>query len=54
MNKDNFFKPHNDYFSGSAYDKHCLQSGNRTFTLMIYLNDDFEGGGTNFPNMDLK
>jgi prolyl 4-hydroxylase len=49
-----FFKPHNDYFSGSAYDKHCLQSGNRTFTLMIYLNDDFEGGGTNFPNMDLK
>ena len=47
-----FFKPHNDYFSGTAYDKHCLQSGNRTFTFMIYLNDDFEGGGTNFPKLN--
>lgn len=47
-----FFKPHNDFFSGSAYDKHCLSSGNRTFTFMIYLNDDFEGGETNFPQLE--
>jgi prolyl 4-hydroxylase len=46
-----FFKEHNDYFSGDAYDKHCLSSGNRTFTFMIYLNDDFDGGGTSFPKL---
>ena len=44
-----YFKPHNDWFGpGSAYNKHCLHSGNRTNTLMIYLNDDFEGGATDF------
>lgn len=47
-----FFKEHNDYFSGDAYDKHCLSSGNRTFTFMIYLNDNFEGGGTYFPKLE--
>jgi len=47
--KGQFFKAHNDFFSGSAYEKHCLHSGNRTHTFMIYLNDDFEGGGTHFP-----
>ena len=35
-----YFKPHNDFFSGPAYDMHCKASGNRTHTLMIYLNDD--------------
>jgi len=47
-----YFKEHNDYFSGDAYDKHCLSSGNRTFTFMIYLNEDFEGGGTYFPKLE--
>jgi len=46
-----FFKEHHDYFVGASYDKHCLSSGNRTFTFMIYLNDDFEGGGTYFPRL---
>jgi len=46
-----YFKPHHDFFSGPAYDMHCLHSGNRTHTLMIYLNDDFEGGETNFPKI---
>jgi prolyl 4-hydroxylase len=46
-----YFKEHNDYFIGDAYDKHCLSSGNRTFTFMIYLNDDFDGGGTSFPKL---
>ena len=49
-----YFKAHQDFFSGPAYDKHCLASGNRTHTLMIYLNDDFEGGGTNFLNLNLS
>ena len=47
-----YFKPHQDFFSGPAYDKHCLSSGNRTDTFMIYLNDDFDGGGTNFPKLE--
>jgi prolyl 4-hydroxylase len=47
-----YFKPHHDFFTGVAYDKHCLEKGNRTHTLMIYLNDGFEGGGTNFPRMN--
>ena len=46
-----YFKPHNDYFSGPAYKMHCLASGNRTHTLMVYLNDDFTGGETNFPKL---
>tara|TARA_R110000868_G_scaffold89062_3_gene248066 strand:+ start:991 stop:2160 length:1170 start_codon:yes stop_codon:yes gene_type:complete len=49
-----YFKAHHDYFSGDAYNKHCLSSGNRTKTLMIYLNDDFTGGETSFPNLGLK
>ena len=35
-----YFRPHNDFFSGPGYDMHCKASGNRTHTLMIYLNDD--------------
>lgn len=47
-----FFKPHYDFFEADSYINHCLASGNRTKTVMIYLNDDFEGGGTNFPDLD--
>lgn len=47
-----YFKPHFDWFAGDAYTRHCLASGNRTHTLMIYLNDDFEGGGTDFPELN--
>lgn len=47
-----YFKPHYDWFAGDAYKLHCLASGNRTHTLMVYLNDDFEGGGTDFPELN--
>lgn len=47
-----FFKPHQDAFGEGSYKKHCLYSGNRTNTFMIYLNDDFTGGGTDFPNIN--
>jgi len=47
-----YFRPHNDFFSGPAYNMHCRASGNRTHTLMVYLNDDFDGGETNFPNLN--
>lgn len=49
-----FFKPHQDFFSGIAYDKHCKASGNRTHTFMIYLNDDFEGGEFITPSNSYK
>jgi len=40
-----FFKPHQDAFGENSYKKHCLYSGNRTDTFMIYLNDDFPNIG---------
>ena len=49
-----YFKPHTDFFSGKSYQSNCLASGNRTHTLMIYLNDEFEGGATNFPTLNMK
>jgi prolyl 4-hydroxylase len=48
------FNHHNDYFDGDAYVNHCLSSGQRTWTFMIYLNDVEEGGDTEFRNLDLK
>lgn len=47
-----YFKDHVDYFKGNDYDKNCLSSGNRTFTFMLYLNDDFEGGTTTFTHLN--
>ena len=47
-----YFKKHNDFFEGAGYDMHCQASGNRTHTFMIYLNDGFKGGGTNFSNLN--
>ena len=45
---DQQFKHHHDYFSGDSYNNHCLFSGQRTYTCMIYLNDVEEGGETDF------
>ena len=50
-----FFRPHHDYFNPNDNGAtHIGNMGNRTWTCMIYLNDDFKGGETNFPNIDLK
>lgn len=49
-----YFRPHTDYFDGSDYNQHCLASGNRTYTFMIYLNEDMVGGETNFPKLDMS
>jgi prolyl 4-hydroxylase len=47
------FKHHHDWFVGDGYTNHCLSSGQRTWTCMIYLNDVEEGGETDFPNIEL-
>lgn len=33
--------------------KLVFEKGQRKYTILAYLNDDFEGGGTHFPNLDL-
>ena len=45
------FTPHYDACDSSKND--CSRFGSqRLATLLIYLNDDFEGGGTRFPKID--
>lgn len=41
------YQPHWDYFH--ADDSRLNQSGNRIYTFIFYLNDNFKGGGTQFP-----
>ena len=50
--KGQFFNSHVDYFKGHTYDMNCLASGNRTYTFMLYLNDNFEGGHTKFKHLN--
>ena len=44
------FKPHTDTFEPGGYDfyVHTAQSGQRTWTAMIYLNEPEQGGATRF------
>lgn len=42
------YLPHNDWFSGSA-EKSAENGLQRIATILIFLNDDFEGGETIFP-----
>jgi prolyl 4-hydroxylase len=48
------FSHHNDYFDDTNYINHCLSSGQRTYTFMVYLNNVDEGGETDFPNINQK
>jgi prolyl 4-hydroxylase len=47
------FKPHTDTFEpgGAAYFEHCAETGQRTWTAMIYLNQPEEGGATRFKTI---
>lgn len=44
------FRPHTDTFNptGADYYLHCADSGQRTWTAMIYLNEPDGGGATRF------
>lgn len=45
------YKHHFDYFHPGTnyYEEHIKRGGQRVFTSILYLNDDFEGGETDFP-----
>jgi len=48
------FKNHTDYFEphGADYERYCSVAGNRTWTVMIYLNEPEAGGATRFKAVD--
>ncbi len=48
------FKGHTDYFEprGVDFAKYCTVSGQRTWTVMIYLNEPEAGGATRFKAID--
>jgi hypothetical protein len=50
------FKPHHDFLDPAkdAYQDSLLRFGQRIATFLIYLNDSYEGGETNFPSIGLK
>ena len=51
--KGNYYREHQDSHEDS--DPHFFASGgHRVLTALIYLNDDFEGGETDFPNLGLR
>jgi prolyl 4-hydroxylase len=48
------FKAHTDYFepTGADYAEHTTVAGQRTWTVMIYLNEPESGGATRFKAID--
>lgn len=48
------FKDHTDYFepSGADFQKYCAGCGQRTWTVMVYLNQPGAGGATRFRKID--
>ena len=48
------FKAHTDYFepSGADYELYCAAAGQRSWTLMVYLNVPGAGGATRFKRLD--
>ena len=46
------YAPHVDYIPDTpANAEHLAQRGQRVRTFLVYLNDDFEGGATEFPRL---
>ncbi|MBB3692980.1 2OG-Fe(II) oxygenase [Sphingomonas sp. BK580] len=48
------FKAHTDYFepTGADFARFCSVAGNRTWTMMVYLNAPEAGGATRFKTID--
>jgi len=49
------FKSHTDFFEpySREYTEFCSHAGNRTWTFMVYLNDDCTGGETHFDAINM-
>jgi prolyl 4-hydroxylase len=48
------YAPHVDYIPDTPENaEHLAQRGQRIRTLLVYLNDDFEGGATEFPRLEV-
>ena len=49
------FRPHVDYFneSGAGAYRSLADGGQRAQTVLMYLNDDYDGGSTCFPELGL-
>jgi hypothetical protein len=47
------FRPHHDFFDPgiAAYAREAAARGQRALTVLIYLNDGYEGGHTAFPHL---
>jgi prolyl 4-hydroxylase len=49
------YKPHHDHWAHQQNNSHIHpQMGNRWKTAILYLNDDYKGGETHFPNWNVK
>ena len=50
------YEAHFDYFDSSvpAQAEEFKNGGNRVWSFLVYLNDDYEGGSTFFPEHDLN
>lgn len=50
------YKPHQDFFHKGTdyYDAVMQRGGQRVFSCIFYLNDNFKGGETNFPKIQYK
>lgn len=48
------FKAHTDYFTPDTpeFETYAKDAGQRTWTFMVYLNDDVEGGQTHFKEIE--
>lgn len=46
------FKPHTDYFEQRDLNDHFGRQGQRTWTVMVFLNGDLLGGETRFANIE--
>lgn len=48
------YSPHADAENWDAVSRGWQRSIDRDFSILLYLNDDFEGGGLEFPNFGLR
>jgi len=48
------FKPHTDFFGEKDYKYVSNEQGNRTWTVMVYLNEVEEGGETHMCKIDMN